>query len=60
MVFGQIDMPGAKHTNVFYAHYDGQPITPSGWNGDSSFTPVVREVNGEPRIYTRSAGDERR
>src|SRR6204780_5911314 len=57
VVFGQIDVPGAQHTIVFYAHYDGQPVTPSEWDGGSPFTPVVREVNGEQRIYARSAGD---
>jgi len=59
VVFGQIDVPGAKHTIVFYAHYDGQPVTPSEWDGGSPFTPVVREVNGEQRIYARSAGDDK-
>jgi acetylornithine deacetylase/succinyl-diaminopimelate desuccinylase-like protein len=59
VVFGQIDVPGAQHTIVFYAHYDGQPITPSEWDGGSPFSPVVREVNGEPRIYARSAGDDK-
>jgi acetylornithine deacetylase/succinyl-diaminopimelate desuccinylase-like protein len=59
LVFGQIDVPGAQHTIVFYAHYDGQPVTPSEWDGGSPFTPVVREVNGEQRIYARSAGDDK-
>ncbi len=59
VVFGQIDVPGAQHTIVFYAHYDGQPVTPSEWDGGSPFTPVVREVNGEQRIYARSAGDDK-
>jgi acetylornithine deacetylase/succinyl-diaminopimelate desuccinylase-like protein len=59
VVFGQIDVPGAEHTIVFYAHYDGQPVTPSEWDGSSPFTPVVREVNGEQRIYARSAGDDK-
>jgi acetylornithine deacetylase/succinyl-diaminopimelate desuccinylase-like protein len=58
VVFGKIDMPGAEHTIVFYAHYDGQPVTPAEWDG-SAFTPIVREVNGEPRIYSRSAGDDK-
>lgn len=58
VVFGKIDIPGAQHTIVFYAHYDGQPVTPSEWDG-APFTPVVREVNGEPRIYARSAGDDK-
>ncbi len=59
VVFGQIDVPGAQHTIVFYAHYDGQPVTPSEWDGGAPFTPTVREVNGEQRIYARSAGDDK-
>jgi acetylornithine deacetylase/succinyl-diaminopimelate desuccinylase-like protein len=59
VVFGKIDVPGAQHTIVFYAHYDGQPVTPSEWDGGSPFTPIVREVNGEQRIYARSAGDDK-
>ena len=31
LVYGQITVPGAQHTIVFYAHYDGQPVTPSEW-----------------------------
>src|SRR5271154_739903 len=27
VVFGEIKTPGAKRTIVFYAHYDGQPVT---------------------------------
>jgi len=59
VVYGQITVPGAQHTVVFYAHYDGQPVTPSEWEGGSPFTPVIREVDGEPRIYARSAGDDK-
>ena len=59
VVYGQITVPGAQHTIVFYAHYDGQPVTPSEWDGGSPFTPVIREVDGEPRIYARSAGDDK-
>src|SRR5579864_6909944 len=59
VVFGKVDVPGAQHTIVFYAHYDGQPVTPSEWDGGSPFTPIVREVNGEQRIYARSAGDDK-
>jgi tetratricopeptide (TPR) repeat protein len=40
---------------VFYAHYDGQPATPWEWEGDSPFTPVIREVDGEPRGKSRHA-----
>jgi acetylornithine deacetylase/succinyl-diaminopimelate desuccinylase-like protein len=59
VVFGQIDVPGAQHTIVLYAHYDGQPVTPPEWDGGAPFTPVIREVNGEQRIYARSAGDDK-
>jgi acetylornithine deacetylase/succinyl-diaminopimelate desuccinylase-like protein len=59
VIYGQITVPGAQHTIVFYAHYDGQPVTPSEWEGGSPFTPVIREVDGEPRIYARSAGDDK-
>lgn len=31
LVYGEIKTPGAAHTIVFYAHYDGQPVTPSDW-----------------------------
>jgi acetylornithine deacetylase/succinyl-diaminopimelate desuccinylase-like protein len=58
VVLGQINTPGAQHTIVFYAHYDGQPVTPSEWDSPP-FSPVVREVNREQRIYARGAGDDK-
>jgi len=58
VVYGQIVVSGAKRTIVFYAHYDGQPVTPPEWDGEP-FTPVIREVNGEKRIFARSAGDDK-
>ncbi|MES2497600.1 MAG: M20/M25/M40 family metallo-hydrolase [Pseudomonadota bacterium] len=42
-VFGKLDVPGAKRTVVFYAHYDGQPVTVSRWASDP-FVPVMRSV----------------
>src|SRR5262245_37708797 len=30
-VFGELATRGAKRTVVFYAHYDGQPVTASEW-----------------------------
>jgi len=59
VVFGEIRTPGAKHTIVFYAHYDGQPVTPSEWDGGAPFTPITRKVNGEDRIYARAASDDK-
>ena len=59
VVYGEIKTPGAKHTIVLYAHYDGQPVTAEEWESKAPFTPVTREVNGEPRIYGRSASDDK-
>ena len=40
-VFGVLKSPGAKRTVIFYAHYDGQPVTPSQWSSEP-FVPVMR------------------
>jgi acetylornithine deacetylase/succinyl-diaminopimelate desuccinylase-like protein len=40
-VFGEISVPGAERTIVFYAHYDGQPVKPEQWHPDiKPFQPV--------------------
>src|SRR6516225_2555471 len=59
VVYGEIKTPGAKHTIVLYAHYDGQPVNADDWETKSPFTPVTKQVNGEPRIYARSASDDK-
>jgi acetylornithine deacetylase/succinyl-diaminopimelate desuccinylase-like protein len=59
VVFGEIKAPDAKHTIVFYAHYDGQPVTSTEWENNAPFTPVIRKVNGEDRIFARSASDDK-
>jgi acetylornithine deacetylase/succinyl-diaminopimelate desuccinylase-like protein len=41
LVFGYLESRGARRTVVFYAHYDGQPVTPSQWKSDP-FMPVMR------------------
>jgi acetylornithine deacetylase/succinyl-diaminopimelate desuccinylase-like protein len=51
VVYGHIDTPGATHTIVFYAHYDGQPVTAADWDIPTPFTPTLRTINGEQRIY---------
>ncbi|MGH9595465.1 MAG: M20/M25/M40 family metallo-hydrolase, partial [Edaphobacter sp.] len=59
IVWGEVKTPGAKRTIVFYAHYDGQPVTPYEWDTGKPFTPAVKQVDGEPRIYARGAGDDK-
>ena len=40
-VFGEIKVPGATRTIVFYAHYDGQPVNPHEWaEGLDPWRPV--------------------
>lgn len=40
-VFGEIKVPGATRTVVFYAHYDGQPVNPKDWaEGLDPWNPV--------------------
>src|SRR5439155_26301398 len=46
-------------TIVFYAHYDGQPVTPSEWQSGTPFTPVIKDVDGESRIFARAAADDK-
>ena len=59
VVYGEIKTPGAKHTIVLYAHYDGQPVNAEDWDSKTPFTPITRTINGEPRIYARSASDDK-
>jgi acetylornithine deacetylase/succinyl-diaminopimelate desuccinylase-like protein len=43
-VFGEWKSPGASHTVVFYAHYDGQPTDPSKWTGTRPWQPTLRDA----------------
>jgi len=43
-VFGELRVPAATRTILFYAHYDGQPVDPSRWVGHDPFTPVLRDA----------------
>jgi acetylornithine deacetylase/succinyl-diaminopimelate desuccinylase-like protein len=45
VVYGEVNIPGAAKTIIFYAHYDGQPVNPSLWEkGLSPFQPQL--LNG--------------
>ena len=43
---------------MFYAHYDGQPVTLSEWQ-NPPFSPLRRQVDGEERIFARSVSDDK-
>jgi acetylornithine deacetylase/succinyl-diaminopimelate desuccinylase-like protein len=75
VVFGELAVPGATRTLIFYAHYDGQPLDPKEWatppwqpvlrnrpldqNGDLVALPSTGPINPEWRIYARSASDDK-
>jgi len=75
VVYGELPVPGAKHTLIIYAHYDGQPVDAAQWSSPP-WNPVLRDkpfdqggsevdLNSFPqayseyRIYARSAGDDK-
>ncbi len=72
VVYGELRVPGARRTLVFYAHYDGQPVDPAQWK-TPPWSPVLRDPNGqelplpqdgaalppEARLYGRSASDDK-
>lgn len=44
-VYGEVLVPNAKRTIIFYAHYDGQPVNPLEWSRDGKpFAPVLRSA----------------
>jgi acetylornithine deacetylase/succinyl-diaminopimelate desuccinylase-like protein len=42
VVYGELAAPGARHTILWYAHYDGQPVDKTQWAVDP-WTPVLRD-----------------
>ncbi len=47
-VYGEVMVPGAKQTLIFYAHYDGQPVIASQWaKGLEPFKPALYNASLE-------------
>jgi acetylornithine deacetylase/succinyl-diaminopimelate desuccinylase-like protein len=42
VVFGELTVPGAERTVVFYAHYDGQPADAARWQS-KPWQPMLRD-----------------
>ena len=48
VVYGEVLVPGAKQTLIFYAHYDGQPVNPTQWAKTiSPFQPTLLSASLE-------------
>lgn len=43
LVYGELRVPGAQRTLLFYAHYDGQPVHAPDWKQPTPFTPILRD-----------------
>ena len=41
-VYGEWKVPGATHSIILYAHYDGQPVDPKAWTASPPFQPTWR------------------
>jgi acetylornithine deacetylase/succinyl-diaminopimelate desuccinylase-like protein len=59
-VYGEWSVPGARHSIILYAHYDGQPVDPKAWTASPPFQPTWRtaamESSGE--VVTLPASGE--
>jgi acetylornithine deacetylase/succinyl-diaminopimelate desuccinylase-like protein len=74
-VYGELLVPGATRTLLFYAHYDGQPVVAERWADSPPFSPVLRDApieaggrllpleqtkyDPEWRLFARSATDDK-
>ncbi len=47
-VYGEVMVPGATQTLIFYAHYDGQPVNPAQW--DKQLNPF------QPKLFSGVLG----
>jgi acetylornithine deacetylase/succinyl-diaminopimelate desuccinylase-like protein len=43
-VYGEWKVPGATHSIILYAHYDGQPVDPKAWTASPPFQPTWRSA----------------
>src|SRR3989441_5356284 len=63
VVFGKLISAEAKHTVIFYAHYDGQPVDPAAWTDGKPFEPVLRdsaiEAGGERIPFPENSAQRR-
>lgn len=61
-VYGEVKVPNATQTVIFYAHYDGQPVNPNQWaEGIEPFKSVFLDASLEKggKIISPPKPDER-
>ncbi|MEY4573131.1 MAG: hypothetical protein RLZ10_2409, partial [Bacteroidota bacterium] len=47
-IYGEVIVPGALQTIIFYAHYDGQPVSPEKWHPKlEPYQPVLLDKSIE-------------
>jgi acetylornithine deacetylase/succinyl-diaminopimelate desuccinylase-like protein len=60
VVYGEANIPGATHTIIFYAHYDGQPVNPLQWTKPlEPFKPQLLNGSLEKNATVISFPDEK-
>jgi len=59
VVFGQWLGAAGKPTVLIYGHYDVQPPDPLEKWISPPFTPTIRTVSGEARLYARGVSDDK-
>ena len=59
-VYGEWKVPGATHSIILYAHYDGQPVDPKAWTASPPFQPTWRTaaVESGGQVVTLSASGD--
>ena len=59
-VYGEWKVPGATHSIILYAHYDGQPVDPKAWTASPPFQPTWRSAAQESggQVVTLPAGGD--
>ncbi len=59
-VYGEWRVPGATHSIILYAHYDGQPVDPKAWTASPPFQPTWRSAAMESggQVVTLPASGE--
>ena len=55
VVYGEIRTPGAEHTIVLYAHYDGQPVTPAAHSASQDGFGQVQFSSAAAALPRRAA-----